>query len=326
MPFLTHAQADYQMNMWQSKCDFGVVHPLIWPECRTGEGPVLETLQRIVNDTDFGAVEICPPKDPDVRARARALLAASQLQVVYLPILPQLIEDFPIASADAAARRHASEMTKALIDQAIEFDASLAMIISPRDPGPEAREAMTARFAEDVREWCRYADAKAKRRRLFITLENFDRDVEKKRLIGPTAEAAALADRVECENFGLTIDLSHLPLIHEAAEHALRTAGRHLIHAHIGNCVLDYPDSPLFGDFHPRFGHPQGRNDLPEVIEFIRQLRAVNYFGRMRDRLDRLAIVSMEIRAGDEGSETALANGKRTFMRAWAAAHAMIIY
>ena len=306
------------MNTWQDKCDFGVVHGLAFLACRAGEGPIVDTLQHIVNDTTFGAVEIGPPKDPVVRTQARELLAASQLQVVYLPILPQLIENYPQASADSAERARAKDLTKALLDQAIEFDAILAMVISPRDPGPAEREATIARFVEDLRELCGYADAHAKNRRLFITLENFDRDIEKKRLIGPTAEAAALADAVDRDNFGLTIDLSHLPLLGETPEHALHTAGQHLIHAHIGNCVLDHRDSPLYGDFHPRFGHPLGRNDLPQVIDFIRQLNAVNYWDRARERLGSTPILSMEIRQSDESSETVLANGKRTFARAWA--------
>src|SRR5262245_4674517 len=245
------------MTAWAATMDFGVVHPLAYLECRTGEGPILETLQTIVDDPCFGAVEIAPIVDPAVREQARDLLAAASLQVVYLPILPVLLEDLGLGSDDSDRRQAARVRLHDLLDQAIGFDAPLAMIMAPRDPGPAQREATTARLAEDLRELCDYADARAQRRRLHLTLENFDRDVEKKRLIGPTVEAVALADAVDRDNFGLTIDLSHLPLLRETPAEALRAAGRHLIHAHIGNCVVDYPDSPIYGDFHPRFGHPQ---------------------------------------------------------------------
>jgi len=190
----------------------------------------------------------------------------------------------------------------------------------PRDPAPALREATTARFVEDLRELCDYADARSRRRRLHLTMENFDRDVEKKRLIGPTVEAAALADAVDRANFGLTIDLSHLPLLRETPAAALRAAGRHLIHAHIGNCVIDYPESSLYGDMHPRFGHPEGCNDLPEVVEFIRALHAVGYWEQARERLGVTPILSMELRPSDESSATTIANGKRVFARAWAIA------
>jgi len=156
---------------------------------------------------------------------------------------------------------------------------------------------------------------------LHLTFEYFDRDVEKKRLIGPTTEAAALARAVDRPNFGLTVDLSHLPLLNETPAEALGAAAPYLIHAHIGNCVMDHPESPLYGDFHPRFGHPQGRNDLPEVVAYLRQLDAVDFWGRARQRLGTTPILSIELRTipGEENPEAVLANGKRTFRRAWAA-------
>ena len=308
------------MFSWQSKCEFGLVHPLAFLACRGGEGPVIESLKKIVDDVAFGAVEIAPPKDPAVRKQARELLAASALRVVYLPVLPILLEDLGIASADAARRAVCMERLHGLLDEAIEFGAPLAMIMAPRDVPVDQRPAALERFQVDVQALCDYADAKSTRTRLNITLENFDRDVEKKRLIGPSVEAAAFADGVDRANFGLTIDLSHLPMLRETPAQALRAAGRHLIHAHIGNCVTEHPQSALFGDFHPRFGHPLGRNDLPEVVDYLRQLDAVQFWSQARQRTGRTPILSMELRTipGEESPEAVLANGKRTFMRAWA--------
>lgn len=310
------------MNPWAATVDFGVVHPMAYPQCRTGEGPQVQTLQEIVADEFFGAVEIAPIKDPAERRRAQALLAASQLQVVYLPILPVIIENLDVSSADAAARNAALTRMKQFLDEAVEFDATLAMIGPPRDPGASERAAVTERLVQALRELCDYADATAGRRRLFLTLENFDRTVEKKRLIGPTAEAVAVAAAVGRENFGLTVDLSHLPLLGETPAQALRTAAPHLIHVHIGNCVLKHPESPLYGDFHPRFGHPQGENDLPQVVEYLRELHGIGHWERARQRVGARPILSMEVKPDDELSQTILANGKRTFARAWAVAAA----
>jgi sugar phosphate isomerase/epimerase len=308
------------MNAWSHMMDFGVVHPLIYLECRGGEGPILETLPTIINDSDFGAIEIAPIKNPDIRQKAKALLAQSQLQVVYLPILPVLLEKLEPGSADADERKAAISRLKTLIDEAIDFDSVMAMVQGPLDTKPEARAAATERLVEDLQELCDYAAARSQKRLLYLTFENFDRDIEKKRLIGPTVEAVQMADAVNRPNFGLTIDLSHLPLLSETPAQALQTAAPHLIHAHIGNCVIGHPESPLNGDFHPRFGHPLGCNDLPEVVEYLRQLDAVGYWVRARERLGTTPILSMELRTipGEETSEAILANGKRTFMRAWA--------
>ncbi len=308
------------MTIWTNELDFGVVHPLIYLECRGGEGPILETLPVIINDVTFGAIEIAPIKNPEVRQKAKHLLAESALQVVYLPILPVILEKLEPGSADAAMRRAALDRLKELIDEAIDFGAGMAMVQGPLDPGAGERVAATERLIEDLQSLCDYAAARSREKMLFITFENFDRDVEKKRLIGPTREAAALASAVDRPNFGLTIDLSHLPLLGESSADALQAAAPHLIHAHIGSCVIDRPDSPLYGDFHPRFGHPLGRNDLPEVVDFLRQLDAVDYWARARARLGRTPILSMELRPvpGEDDPAAVLANGKRTFMRAWA--------
>lgn len=309
------------MTIWAGTMDLGVVHALAFPECRGGEGPVIETLNRIVDDADFGAVEIAPVRDPAVRGQARALLRWSELQVVYLPILPMLFDGIEIASGDPARRDAARQRLRDLIDEAIAFESTLAMIGTPPDPGPGERTPVVERLVEDIQELCDYADARSTRRRLHITLEPFDRDVEKKRLIGPTKEAATLADAVDRDNFGLTVDLSHLPLLNETSAHAINAAGRHLIHAHIGNCVVDDPGCPFFGDFHPRFGHPLGRNDEVEVIEYLRQLDAHGYWENARLRLETRPILSMELKPNqvdNESSGAILANGKRTFTRAWA--------
>jgi hypothetical protein len=100
-------------------------------------------------------------------------------------------------------------------------------------------------------------------------------------------------------------------------------AAPHLIQPQIGNCVVDHPDCPFYGDFHPRFDHPLGRNGLREVIDFIRHLHAIDYFATACRRLGSTAIDSMRIRPNqidNESPGTVLANGKRSFARAWAAA------
>src|SRR3954470_5704433 len=116
------------MTTWAHMMDFGVVHPLIYLECRGGEGPILETLPTIINDSDFGAVEIAPIKNPEVRQKAKALLAQSQLQVVYLPVLPVLLEKLEPGSEDPALRKVAMTRLKSLIDEAIDVGCVMAMV------------------------------------------------------------------------------------------------------------------------------------------------------------------------------------------------------
>jgi len=107
--------------------------------------------------------------------------------------------------------------------------------------------------------------------------------------------------------------LSHLPLQHETSEQALRIAKDHLVHAHMGNCVMRDKTHPAYGDNHPRFGVPGGENDVPQVVEYIRTLLAIGYLNEKNP-----AILSFEVKPmADESSEIVIANAKRTLREAW---------
>lgn len=109
------------------------------------------------------------------------------------------------------------------------------------------------------------------------------------------------------------LDLSHLPLQHETIEHALTVAKDHLVHAHMGNCVLRDKSHPAYGDQHPRFGVPGGENDVPQVVEYLRTLIKIGYLREGNPR-----ILSFEVKPmAGESSEVVLANAKRTLREAW---------
>ena len=57
-------------------------------------------------------------------------------------------------------------------------------------------------------------------------------------------------------NFGLLVDLSHIPMIHETIEESILPVKDYIIHAHMGNTVIKSPDCEAYGDNHPRFGIP----------------------------------------------------------------------
>jgi sugar phosphate isomerase/epimerase len=45
--------------------------------------------------------------------------------------------------------------------------------------------------------------------------------------------------REDFPDFGLLYDLSHMLLLHENAHEALLQLKNHIVHIHVGNCVLD---------------------------------------------------------------------------------------
>jgi sugar phosphate isomerase/epimerase len=127
----------------------------------------------------------------------------------------------------------------------------------------------------------------------------------------------AEAVKAEYSNFGLTIDLSHQPLLGEKAAEMVVTALDHLISVHIGNCLLADPDSPAYGDQHPRFGLPGSVNGVEQVRLFLEACYYAGYFKKSCPTL--MPVISFEVKP-QPGEESALiiANAKRTLQEAWA--------
>ncbi len=147
--------------------------------------------------------------------------------------------------------------------------------------------------------------------------EIFDRDVEKKSLVGPNNIALRIVQdvRKECDNFGLLVDLSHLPLLGQTPEDALMPVKDCLMQVHIGNVVVGDRSHPAYGDAHPRFGIRGGANDADELAQFLKVLFDVGYLGEgVQPR-----IVSFEVKPlPGEKPEVVIANAKRTLNEAWA--------
>jgi len=259
---------------WTHYCTMSIVHFMAFPAAGGGEGPIAETVAKIAEDPFFGAVEITRINDPAERAAVKSILEASHLRVGYGAQPVVLMGKLNPNSLDEAERRHAVDELKPRIDEAAEIGARRMAFLSGKDPGEHHRRAALEALAKSVKELCAYGQQQG----IALTLETFDRGVDKKALIGPSALAAEFAAEVRRDfpDFGLMYDLSHMPLLFEQAQPALELLKDHLVHIHVGNCVVE-PGVPGYGDLHPRFGWPGGCNDVPELTEFIRALFAVGY-------------------------------------------------
>src|SRR5437588_400459 len=149
-----------------------------------------------------------------------------------------------------------------------------------------------------------------------ITLETFDRTIEKKALAGPTRLCVSVSEAVRRDfpDFGLMLDLSHIPLLAEGIRECLTVGREHLVHAHIGNCVMRDRAHPAYGDQHPRFGIEGGENDTPQVVEFLRVLFDIGFLGGTER-----PFLSFEVKPlAREPSQGVIAGTKRVFAEAWA--------
>jgi sugar phosphate isomerase/epimerase len=294
----------------QSYLQVGIVHFMAYPECMKGEGPIYDTLTRIVEDEFFSAVEITWIKDPAERQRVKSLLATSHMTVGYGAQPCLLSQKLNLNHFDPVERKKAVDQVKACIDEAAEMGAGAIAVLSGADPG-ERREEAFKLLVTSVSELCGHAKAKGLR----FVLESFDSKYDKKCLIGPAKDALALCKAVRKENpdFGIMIDLSHLPIQDETPKRVFETLKRdNLAHIHIGNSVKQ-AGHPAYGDQHPRFGLPGGENDVPQLVEFLRELFEIGYLGR-----GRRPVVAFEVRPlPGESSGAVIANAKRTLIAAW---------
>lgn len=298
--------------------NLGIVHPMVYPETMRGEGPILETISRIATDEFFGAIEISWVKDPNVRGKVSNLLQTSFMDVIYCGGPPILTQKLDMNSIDEQVRSTAVGNVKKLVDEAYTLGAKFFLILSGPNVEPNKREKAKSQLVNSITEICRYAQEKGKDYTLMVSVEYFDQEYDKRLLLGPTSEAADIVRIVKdkYENVGLTVDLSHLPLLNETPRQALTIAKPYLEHVHIGNCVMKDKNHPLYGDQHPRFGIPGGENSIEELTEFLRVLKDIGYFSKKT--ATRLPVVSFEVKpALGESSEVLIASSKRAFVEAW---------
>lgn len=290
----------------------GLVHFMAFPETIKGEGPIGETVRKILTDDYFNAIEITTIKDAGQRGEVKKMLDSSHVTVAYGGQPRLLTNGLNINSLNENDRQEALANLKEGIDEAYELGAVGFGFLS--GPYEEARkeEALDA-LISSTKELCAYAREKGDMK---VVLEVFDYDVDKCSLIGPAPLAARYAAEVrkEFDNFGLMVDLSHIPLIHETIEESILPVRDYIVHAHIGNCVVKSPDLPAYGDHHPRFGFPGGENDTEEVVTYLQLLMDIGFLNEQDP-----PIVSFEVKPfGDEDPDLVIANAKRVLKAAWA--------
>ena len=302
---------------WTSYCQMSIVHFMAFPETMLGEGPIAETVAKIAEDDFFDAIEVGWIKDEAVRREVHHIAEVSHLTVAYGAHPALLSQKLNLNSLDPESRSRAVIQMKECVQEAAELGARRLVLLSGPDPGDALRGEATRLLVDSLHQICEHG----RQYGVGITLETFDRSVEKRALIGPADEAAVLAAKIRSDygDFGLLYDLSHMPLLDETALQALTILRDHLVHIHVGNCVMDEPAHPAYGDQHPRFGIAGGRNDVPQVVDFIRALIAIGCLQELRNGI--LPLVGFEVKPqAGESSTQVIANAKRVWRQAWARA------
>lgn len=290
----------------------GIVHFMAFPELGGGEGPWAETVGHIAKNPFFTAIEITHIADLAERKKVRDICRLAKLSVGFGAHPAILGGGLNINSLDQAERGQAVAKLKELIDEAIFMEAESFVVLSGKDPGPDQRAQAVTALVTSLGELCAYSQEKGGPP---VIAEVFDCEIDKCCLLGPAALAKEVAEKVKAEhpNFGLLVDLSHIPLLGESPQEALEPVKEHLLAAHLGNAILS-EGMEGYGDYHPIFGTPGSVNDVPEMVDFLRSLIRIGFLDG-----EKRPMVSFEVKPM-EGQDPLLviANAQRTMQEAWA--------
>lgn len=288
----------------------GLIQPMAYPVA-DGTGPIVETFRKIANDPFFEAIEVTWMRDPSIRHQVKAMKETAALTLAY-GAQPRLLSTKQnINDLNEEKRLRAVENLKEGIDEAYELGASTFIFLS----GPFREETLENSYqalVASTKEICMYAASKGS---MHVALEVFDYDIDKKSLIGPAHLAKRYAKEIrnEFQSFGLLVDLSHIPLLHETIEESLLPVKEYIVHAHMGNCVVKDTALPGYGDTHPRFDFPGGENGVQELADYLQCLLSIGFLNK-----EKRPIVSFEVKPfGDEDPDLVVANAKRTLQLAW---------
>lgn len=289
----------------------GTILHVSYKQLGSGEGPILECLKKIVTDPYFEVVEVAHMKDAEVRKAAADMIARGHMTSSYGGQGRMLGAGLNINDLNEEGRRKALASLKEGIDEAYEMGVEDFAFLAGRYEEETKEESFQA-LLKSTRELCKYAKSKGD---MPVLCEVFDYDIAKKSLIGPVDMVKRYAETIcaEYDNFGLMVDLSHIPMLHETIEESLLPVQQYIRHAHMGNTVIKSPECSAYGDEHPRFGFPNSENDVEELAAYLRLLLKIGFLNEKKR-----PIVSFEIKPfGEEDPEVCLANAKRTLDLAW---------
>ena len=286
---------------------------MAFPECMKGEGPILETMKKLVESPYFEMIEVTQIKDPEIRKEVKELLASSEITVGYgaQPVL--LSEKLDLNSLDNAQRLKAVDRIKECIDEADYLGAKSVAVLSGKNPAKEFQEQAKGALIDSLKELCDYAAKKEVK----MILESFDYDIDKCCLVGPSQVTAEIAEKVRKEypSFGIIYDLSHVPLLREDPKIALPILKDYLVHVHIGNCVMKDNSHPAYGDNHPPFCTPGGENFVEELKYFLEALFEIGYLAKGKKERP---TISFEVKPmAGQNPEEVIASSIKTLEEAW---------
>jgi len=248
----------------------GIVSVMAFPSMTKGQDELSASLRAIGGDPFFDAVEV-PLIGGTQWDSVKASLGGKEVARGCQPDL--LTKKLDLSSAEESKRSEAVAYIVQQVEECSRRGIGKLAVCSGPDHGADERGRARGFLVKSLIEICSRASPLG----IEILLETFDRDWDKKLLIGPLDEAAEVVEAVRRSerNIGLMWDLSHAPLLGERPQD-LRRVSKILRHVHIG-CTKQVGDKLL--DWHPVFHTKGAINAADDVAALLSVLLEVGYEG-----------------------------------------------
>lgn len=288
----------------------GLVHHLLYPECVDDAKCHFDTLSEFVQRNDIETFDCCIPFEKPYKQKAIEAVKNSGKEAVYsMHVFP--LRKISLGSDAPEEQKLIRLYLKDQIAVAAEMGAKGFVFASGADVSASKRSVAR----ENFRNLCKWLCSELAGHGITALLEPFDREFDKKFLYGPTSECMELINSLtsEVKNFGIELDIAHLPLMGESFKTAFASVAPKLKRIHIGNCVMKNPSSKWHGDMHPPVGFAGGEIDIPELTEVLRLALEIGYL----DKLKRGALV-LEMRSfPDKTVEETIRDSIKRLEYAW---------
>lgn len=251
----------------------GLNHHLLYADVIKDSAEHLRTLEIVLNDSRLDILDMWYPWD--IKDQALKAIKDSGKTIYYNMGNRAGQRSLAPAAIDDEHRNYSMSIYKDELKRAKLCNAQ--KIITNSGPNDvENRSKCMDYLVEFYIEFCKCAEP------TMVMIEPTDWDMSKNKLIGSSAEAVEICQRVRdagCKNMASMIDMCHIPLMHETIVQAVSDTGEYLEHIHIGNCVTD-KTSPFYGDKHHGIGIEGGIYDVEDIAEVFRLCISSGYFSK----------------------------------------------
>ena len=295
--------------MYERELKLGLVTYASYPEIIADSDELLQRMQEFMLDSVFEVLEIPYSNNPKVSRELRSMAASSCVDLIVSAGPNFALENWTLCSPCDHIRQQGIDRMKRVIDFSNSIGASQVVFMSGADD-PPYREEMLTLLRQSIEILLGYAHKEQ-----YLSLEPADREITHLQLLGPSTEVRDLLGDIPEEQFGITLDMSHIPQLNEELRYACMTLGAQVSHAHLANTVLADRQHLCYGDAHPRLGIVGSEFSYQDASMFVQHLQQYCFMQRVYYPLG-LPVVSMEVKPmPDENNDLTLAGAKRDLFR-----------